>query len=352
MKYVGIIKLLVLILSLTLLSVNGYMVNTVISESSGGILENQENAEEPVKWSGLEMCFEDVYDTENFDFYFDELITNGFTQIRINMTDWAVPKDVDVTKTAALAAIAKGFDVIWGVGSSLSTLTAANWNSYVTAVKGCAAWAEANGVYEFLLGNEEERHNDDTTLTDAQLRTNLRTLATSVQAIFTNGDVGYGNSCEFLSDWITEGRGDIDQLSWMFYMNEANWRDNINDIIANFGADHTYINEFNLDSGGYSYYSLDEAVQAAGISKMLKYIKASGITRAFFFCYTIPPWYEEDTFEVLKEDGTYRLLWNQALLDSGSVKSTADAKTTTKISLPDTIESLISKIIRKQQKQH
>jgi len=346
-RYIGIIKLLAL--CLTLLLLNGYIVNTVISETIGGNLENQENTKEPVKWSGLEMCFEDVYDTENFDFYFDELLAARFTQIRIHMADWAYPTDVTFTKTAALAAMAKGFDVIWGVGSSNTTLTAANWNSYVTAVKGYAAWAEANGVYEFLIGNEEERHNDDTTLTDAQLRTNLRALATSIQVIFTNGDVGYGNSCEFLSDWITEGRGDIDQLSWMIYMNEANWKTNIDSIVAAFRTDHTYINEFNVDSGGYSYYSLDEAIQAAGITEMLEYIKASGITRAFFFCYAIPPWYEEDTFEVFKEDGTYRLLWNQALLNSGSVKSNTITKTTTKISLPDTIESLILKIIKKHQ---
>ena len=352
MRYVGIIKLLVLILSLTLLSLNGYIVNIAISESTGGNLENQENAEEPGKWSGLEMCFEDVYDTENFDFYFDELLANGFTQIRIHIADAFHSKNVDITKEAALAAMAKGFNVLWGAGSSRTTLTAANWNSYVNAVKGYAAWAEANGVYEFLIGNEEERHNDDTTLTDAQLRTNLRALATSVQSIFTKGDVGYSNSCEFLSDWLIEGRGEIDQLSWMVYMDETNWKTNIDSIIAAFGTNHTYINEFNLDSGGYSYYSLDEAIQAAGISKMLKYIKASGITRAFFFCYTIPPWYEEDTFEVLKEDGTYRLLWRQALLNSGSEESTTVAKTTTKYLLPDTIALLISKITRKHQTRH
>ena len=298
------------------------------------------------------MCFEDVYDTENFDFYFDGLLAAGFTQIRIHMADWTYPTDVTVTKTAALAAIAKGFDVLWGVGSSNTTQTSSNWDDYVTTLEAAAAWAQANEIYEFLIGNEEERHNNDTTLTDAQLRTNLRALATSVQTIFTNGDVGYGNSCEFLSDWITEGRGDIDQLSWMVYMDEANWKTNIDSIVAAFGADHAYISEFNVDSGGYVYYSENEAVQAAGVTEMLEYFKASGITRAFFFCYTIPPWYEEDTFEVLKEDGTYRLLWSQSLLNSGSEESTTVAKTTTKYLLPDTIALLISKIIRKHQIQH
>jgi len=343
-RYIGIIKLLVL--CLTLLLLNGYIVDTVISETTSGNLENQENTEEPVKWSGLEMCFEDVYDTENIDFYFDELLANGFTQLRIHMSDALHPDWVDSTKITALAAMAKGFDVLWGVSSPNTTLTAANWSDYVTAVEGYAAWAQANGIYEFLIGNEEERYNDNTTLTDAQLRTNLRALATSVQAIFTNGDVGYGNSCEFLSNWITEGRGDIDIVSWMVYTDDENWKDNIDAMVAAFGADHTYINEFNVDSGGYVHYSEDEAVQAAGITEMIEYIKASGITRAFFY-----EWGSGE-FGVLKDDDTYRLLWSQALLNSGSVKSTTVAKTTTKYLLPDTIEYLISKIIKKYQMQH
>ncbi len=349
MRYIGKIKLLVLCLTLLLLM--GYMINTIISEATSGDLESQENTEEPIRWSGLEMCFEDVYDTENFDFYFDELLTNGFTQIRIHIADAAYSEDVDVTKTAALAAIAKGFDVIWGVGSAHTKLTAANWDSYVTAVESYAAWAQANGIYEFLIGNETERHNNDTTLTDAQLRANLRSLATSVQAIFTNGDVGYGNSCEFLSNWLTEGRGDIDQLSWMIYIDEENdvWKNNVDAMVAAFG-NHTYINEFNLDSGGYVHYSEDEAVQVVLITEMIDYFKASGITRAFFFCYTDSS--RLSGFGAMKDDGTYRLLWSQALLNSGSVKSnTAPTKTTT-ASLPSTITLLISKIKRKHQIQH
>jgi hypothetical protein len=333
-----------------LLLLTGYIVNTVISETTSGNLENQENTEEPVKWSGLGMDFEDIYDTEGFDGYIDALLANGFTQIRIHLSPYADSNDIAVAKTAVLGAIAKGAEVIWGVGGAPYTLTSTNWPDYRTAVLSAATWSQANGVYEFLIGNEEERHNDDDTLTDAQLRTNLRALATEVQEIFTNGNVGYGNSCEFLSDWITEGRGDIDLISWMVYIDEENdeWKNNVDAMVAAFG-NHTYINEFNVDSGGYTWYSEDEAVQAAGITEMLDYFKASGIPRAFFFCYTDTSWLSG--FGAMKDDGTYRLLWSQALLNSGSVKSTAAAKTTTKISLPDTIESLISKIIRKQQKQ-
>jgi len=263
----------------------------------------------PSKWAGLCMDF-GFYPAEDWDTYFDTLLANGFTEIRISMSDWYVMSDVDVTKETALVAIAKGFKVLWGISSANTKLTAENWATYANTVKECATWAQANGISEFLIGNELERFNDDTTLTNAQLRINIRTLATEVKAIFINGDVGYSNSCQFLNEWIAEGRGDIDQLSWMVYMDEANWKTNIVAMVAAFGS-HTYINEFNLDSGGYTWwvnkYGADEALQVVAMKEMIDYFKASGITRAFFF-----EWGKSD-FGTLKEDGTYRLLWNSLI---------------------------------------
>jgi hypothetical protein len=82
-------------------------------------------------------------------------------------------------------------------------------------------------------------------------------------------------------------------------------------------------------------YSTDEAVQATAVTEMIEYIKDSGMTRALYFCYTDPYWLPG--FGVMKDDGTYRLLWSQALLNSDSVKfATVPTKTTT-ASLPDTI---------------
>ncbi|GAJ11299.1 unnamed protein product, partial [marine sediment metagenome] len=68
-----------------------------------------------------------------------------------------------------------------------------------------------------------------------------------------------------------------------------------------------------------------------------------GITRALYFCL------QSDAAGAIKSNGDYRLLWNQALLNSGSVKSTTFVKTTTKISLPDTIALLIAEIKRNHQ---
>jgi hypothetical protein len=109
------------------------------------------------------------------------------------------------------------------------------------------------------------------------------------------------------------------------------WKTKIDNLINAFGADGTYITEFNLSWSSLDAYSEDEAVQAAALTEMIEYIKASGMTRAFYYTW------KNDKFGVIKNDGTYRLLWNQALLNTGPVESTTVPTKTTTISLPGTI---------------
>ena len=116
-----------------------------------------------------------------------------------------------------------------------------------------------------------------------------------------------------------------------------NWKIYLTNMVNAFG-NGTYMTEFNPSYISLDDYSTDEAVQAACVAEMIEYIKASGIERALFFNYYDDPrpWCPEG-FGVLKTDDNYRLLWNQALLNSGSVKSiTVPVKTAT-ISLPGVI---------------
>jgi len=342
MRYIGIIILLVLCLTLLLLT--GCIVNPVIPETAIGNLENQENTEEPiienteepVMWSGLGIDIENLVYIETipeFDSYVDTLLANGFTQIRVKIAQY-YSDDVDLSKTAALRAIAKGAEVIWGVDGG-STITATNWSSFRQAILDAAQWAQDNGVYEFLLGNEEDDRVDGTTMTQAQIIVNLKAVATDVQAIFTRGNISYTCNSFAISDWVTAGRGDIDILASNVYINGwGNWKTNITNLIAGFGTDHTGITEFSVSGNGLDNYSTDEAVQAAGTIEMIEYIKASGMTRAFYFCYTDTSWLPGRG--VLKADGTYRLLWSQALLNSESVKFATVPTKTTIASLPGT----------------
>ena len=340
MRYIGIIILLVLCLTLLLLT--GCKVNTVNSETASGNLKIQENAEEPVMWSGLGMV---LYSSQAS--YVDTLLANGFTELRIDIPDYQNTSWLASSKATLPGIISKGAKVIWGVSSNDYnnadyTITAENWPVFRQAILDAAQWAQDNGVHEFQLGNEEEFHVDGGTMAETQIIANLKSVATDVQVIFTNGKISYTCAHDYISNWISGGKGDIDILACNIYMGgdgyygSNKWKTDITKLVNAFGADGTYITEFNLSWSSLDDYSTDEAIQAAALTEMIEYIKASCITRAFYYAW------KSDEFGVVKDDGTYRLLWNQALLNTGSVKSTIVPVKTATISLPNTI-ALIQK---------
>ena len=262
------------------------------------------------KWSGLGMG---MY--WHWDSYVDFLLGMGFTELRMDIPSYDNDEWLGFSKTAVIDAVGKGADVIWGISYG-GTLTAANWGAYVTACESAATWAQANGVFEFQLGNELDGLVDGTTLTVAQLITNLKALATDVQVIFTNGNVSYTCYGNNIGDWVTAGKGDIDILASNLYMtwgeagNPDDWQEGIDALIGAFGTEGTYLTEFSINTNGLEYYSENEAVQAAALTEMIDYIKASGMTRAIFYV-----WKDDEPahFGVKKADDSYRLLWSSLL---------------------------------------
>jgi hypothetical protein len=251
----------------------------------------------------------------DFGDWVDDLLANGFTQLRIDIPSWDGEAGVAISKTAVTAAVAKGAQVIWGVSFGDSGITAANWNAYSAAVQVQAQWAQDNGVYEFQIGNELEL-NHDGSITDAQIRANLKTLATAVQGIFTRGNISYSFDPDAAAGWIAAGRGDIDLMAFNCYRGgggvfDDNWKTVLTALVTAFGPDHTYVSELGPSATSLADYSADETIQAAAVAEMIEYIRASGMTRAFNFNY-----YDDSRpfgpagFGALKANGTYRKLWD------------------------------------------
>src|SRR5665648_671358 len=312
MRYIGIIILLVL--CLTLLLLNGCTVNTVNSKTA----TEEPKTENPQKWSGL----------------------TGFTAWHDHINDYQDTVNVNGSKAAVIAGNVKGLKFIWGVSSNPTVITAENWVNFRQAILDAAQWAQDNGVYEFQLGNEEEFHVDGTTMTVAQIIINLKSVATEVKAIFTSGKVSYSCWQGSIDDWIAAGKGDIDILASNIYMGgdgyyADDWKTSITNLVNAFGVNGTYLTEFAPSYSSLEDYSTDEAVQAAAVTEMIDYIKASGITRALFYAWHD---YADGLFGVVKADGTYRQLWSQALLNSGSAQIAAvPAKTVIASSLANTV---------------
>lgn len=247
---------------------------------------------------------------EPFSTYIKELLANNITYIRIDIPNYQDVGWVSRSKLCIPYAVSQGVNVVWGVSSTGAgnELTAANWNDYRLASLDAAAWAEANGVYEFQLGNELEGSIDGTTLTAAQLIINLKSLATEVQAVFTRGNISYSCMPGSLSSWITAGKGDLDILAFNNYMGgltfNDNWKNYINIAIAAFGSDGTYMTEFSLSYISLDSYSTNEETQLAALNEMINYIKNSGMKRAHFF------YFIGDAFGARKANGVARKIWD------------------------------------------
>ena len=292
------------------------VINTNPSQAS----VQEGNTSKYSKWSGLGMGMFSTSDniwslSSFFDNQVDTLLANGFTQLRIDIPYWSNTSAVEISKSAVVRAVSKGAQVIWGVSSGAGTITEANWPAFRQAILDAAQWAQDNGVHEFQLGNEEEKNIDGSTMTEAQMRANIKSVATDVQAIFTRGKISYSCEQDSVYAWIEIGKGDIDILAFNAYMGGTefndNWKNAITNAVNAFGSDGTYLTEFAPSAASLDSYSTDELIQAATVNTMIEYIKASGMTRALSFCYydnSLP--FGPKGFGALKTDKTYRLFLN------------------------------------------
>jgi hypothetical protein len=290
-----------------------------ISLSGSGVLSatSSKGALSSTKWSGLGMDMFTVWDDEDMDTELDILSANGFEYLRLDLPDWDDDEWLAESKEGVIAAVGKGFKVIWGVSAfSAGTLTTSNWSDFSDAVLAAALWAQNNGVYEFQIGNEVNNAIDGITILDSDIPGLMRTIATSAQAIFTNGNISYSiGPWELNNVWDGESRGDIDIIAMNVYRGtpeSTDWEDDIDLLISNWGLEHCYITEFNLNPTSIATYSADTDVQAQATSEMIEYFKTAGITRAHYF------YWKADAMGVRNADGSYKeKIWN-ILLTSGA----------------------------------
>jgi len=307
------ITMLFLVVFMTLAAskpVSSMNIRTDVTQK-GEVLEGE-------KWPGLGMSMFTAWDNSVMDGYVDTLMTNGFDQLRIDIPSYQDTAWLEASKAGVINAVSKGAKVIWGVSSNKYddpsyTITASNWPDFRQAILDAARWAQDNGVYEFQIGNEEEYHIDETTMTEVQIIKNLKAVATEVQSIFTNGKVSYSCGRYPLSNWISLGKGDVDLLALNVYQGGTTfsdrWKTDISGLVSAFGSSGTYITEFNLSSISLDSYSTDEGVQAEALSEMIDYIKGSGISRAFYFCWN------DSKLGAMESGGTYRQLWGAYFLN-------------------------------------
>ncbi|MCD4670535.1 MAG: hypothetical protein K8S14_08815, partial [Actinomycetia bacterium] len=215
---------------------------------------------------------------------------------------WRHP--ISIIRTSNIATATFGEDhgftsanpvIIWG--GSPSDFNAYSANPVAITVTGPKTFTYHSAGNDGSVSNPRGTFIGN--ISEAAIQSNIKALAAEVQAIFTRGNISYTSSGSYFMDkWHVLGRGEIDILAWNVYSNQDGWQNDITNMVNWWGPDNTYITEFNLNYNSLNDYSTDEAVQAAALASMVEYIKASGIARAYYFCYP------GDRFGILKSDGT------------------------------------------------
>lgn len=149
------------------------------------------------------------------------LYNNGYRLLRVAYPTYnSSSGTLNMLKDVVVKGLDCGFTVIWGVVGNRPTITSTNYSTFASYVTGTLApWAQAlnNPKLRLSIGNEEELHVDGTTMTIATLQSNLKSLATSVQSVYTVGEVNYVTDAEQWTLWNTLGLGDIDKIGFNLY---------------------------------------------------------------------------------------------------------------------------------------
>lgn len=247
-----------------------------------------------------------------------------FRSIGVDTVRIHIPFPDDATDFPAFLELARkfyfaGFYVIYGCTAEINA--GYTWATYRTNCLIAAAAAEGR-CSEFNIGNEMDLGNDDAYISDATIRSNIRSLATEVQAVFS-GVVSYVTSSGLLSDtwgsqhWEAEGKGDLDKIGINIY----GWADTpftnvdhdgygwfVPSFFKTFGS-AAYVAEFNLDGDYDLWNGIPEDDKTAEMRKMYAYIKNWSIPSAHYFQYR---GYrdEDDMWAAKKIDGTVLGLWS------------------------------------------
>jgi len=259
-----------------------------------------------------------------------EILKQGFDEIRLdypqwNGASWTSPA-FERRKLSVRIALSLPFKkVLWGVVHTRPTVTAANYpNSRDFILNTLLPWAQ--GVNDSRLcmsiGNEEEPHVDGTTLTAATMRSNLLTLATSAQAIYTVGPVYYDASIDSVygggNVWGDNSIGSLDLLGINVYKgvlpDYAGFTAAVADIYSRFGS-KIYCGEYNTGNGfddmiSYGRRYAEEIYSKVNIDR--RNILDSYNIPWYFFSYAANsnPANQPNAFALKMADGTFHQLWD------------------------------------------
>ena len=194
-------------------------------------------------WSGIGVNYgwQPTYDTTQAENDFTFIKSQGVTRLRICLPSFSF--SVARWQDMVVRALAHGFYVAWGVSISDRPITATSWTAWKAYVLNTLVpWAQSVGLSELILGNEFELHIDNTTLTSATVRSDIRAMAASMKSGGFSGKVSYNTNIGSVygTPWASEGIGELDLIGCNSYDTFQNFDPRNSTIVSLFGS-KTYI---------------------------------------------------------------------------------------------------------------
>lgn len=148
----------------------------------------------------------------------------GQKRVRVALPSYNSAAGISNMRQLALEYKADGYFVSYGVTGlrDLAGQTLTAYNAWKAQVPSEAAWASANSMDRFYIGNEEDwqaQLGNYGTVTDSTVRTDVLSMATTLKAAYPDMEIVYSTAQGTLLQWaaLTPTTTDLDWLGFNMY---------------------------------------------------------------------------------------------------------------------------------------
>jgi hypothetical protein len=144
-----------------------------------------------------------------------------------------------------------------------------------------AKWAQANGIAQFSVGNEQAARLSG--ISFSEWANEVVALAADLRAVYS-GKVSYEASGYFVDNWATVDLGSLDLLGLNIYGGYAFNAHALAENIAAHGASHVYVSEINCDIAHVPLCQTDAGLATAMNDDLLRLVRE--FPQTAFYIYT------------------------------------------------------------------
>jgi len=228
------------------------------------------------------LCMNYGHDTQNYDLSPRGVVEQDLARLKashVTCIRAAYFGFNDVHAEAlALFAAARGFHVI--LGGEWGALEPSQLGDYDAQAMQQARWAQANGIVQMSIGNEQEYRLHG--LTPGQWAEHVIELAGRVHSVYA-GTVSYETSGDFAASWAGVKFGGLDRLGLNLYGGYAFNGRALGANIAAHGVDHVYVSETGCDIAHVAACKTDAGLAAELSGDLMRLLRQFPQTAFYVF---------------------------------------------------------------------